>query len=266
MAIVGGLAGIATSLGGAAVANAATTPTLLVDAGSALRPVTHVASGGLYGLATDIAPERGRRRGAESQHVRPDGAGRRPAAQRRDRARRRRPAGAEARARGRRQGRRPNARLVPDLPVQRLRADDPERMGRGGRHPDRVGRELPVRLQRRRVGAVERTRRQLDRVDHRRRRHAAQLQHLLAEHLQRDPQGRPERRDSGAELLAVRQPNLHLGTGSLDEGRRLWLDPGVPAVRAEHQHGAEHHLLARAVRRAPDRRATWRPTARTRTR
>ena len=56
MAIVGGLAGIATSLGGAAAANAATTPTLLVDAGSALRPVTHVASGGLYGLATDSLP------------------------------------------------------------------------------------------------------------------------------------------------------------------------------------------------------------------
>ena len=38
------------------MANAATTPTLVVDASSALRPVMHVASGGLYGLAMDNLP------------------------------------------------------------------------------------------------------------------------------------------------------------------------------------------------------------------
>ncbi len=58
VAIFAGLAGAAALLGGSVAANAAdsSVPTLSVDAGSVLRPVTHVASGGLYGLATDSLP------------------------------------------------------------------------------------------------------------------------------------------------------------------------------------------------------------------
>lgn len=47
---------VAGSLLGAAPAGAAPAPTLVVDAASALRPVTHVASGGLYGLADASTP------------------------------------------------------------------------------------------------------------------------------------------------------------------------------------------------------------------
>jgi hypothetical protein len=60
LALVAGLLVLAALLAGnahlARAASPTTTPTLTVNAGDALRPITHAASGGLYGLATDTIP------------------------------------------------------------------------------------------------------------------------------------------------------------------------------------------------------------------
>ena len=59
-----------------AVPTAATT--LVVNANQTLRPVTHVASGSLYGLADDMTPADSLATCPQGQHLRADGPGRQP--------------------------------------------------------------------------------------------------------------------------------------------------------------------------------------------